>query len=136
MERCRGTKEVMRAGLERALRPIWVGGVAGWLDSWGLKRLGGVEGAVGGELLVCFLGKNVLVRGGRGEVAEDRSNLKSDPREHEREVGKAEAVVAAAEGGSMVGKWWCGGAEQAARWAWWPAKEAKGEGRKGGEEAC
>lgn len=127
----------MRAGLERALRPIWVGGVAGWLDSWGLKRLGGVEGAVGGELLVCFLGKNVLVRGGRGEAAEGRSNLKSDPREHEREVGKAaEAVVAAAEGGSMVGKWWCGGAEQAARWAWWPAKEAKGEGRKGGEEAC
>lgn len=127
-------KEVKRAGLERALRTIWVGGVGGWLDSWGPKRLGGVEGAVGGELLVCFLGKNALVRGGCGEAAADRSNLKSDPREHEREVGKEAAV--AAEGGSMVGKWGCGGAEQGARWAWRPAKEAKGEGRKGGEEAC
>lgn len=94
-----------------------------------------MEGVVVGELLVYFLGKNVLVRGGCGEAAVDRSNLKSDPREHEREVGKEVAVVVA-EGGSMVGKWWCGGAEQGARWAWWPAKEAKGEGRKGGEEAC
>lgn len=107
--------------------------MGGWLDSWGLKRLGGVEGAVGGELLVCFLEKNMVVRDGCGEAVEDRSNLKSDPRKHEKEVDK-EAVVAV-EGGSMVGKWWCGGAEQGARWAWWPA-EAKGEGRKGGEEAC
>lgn len=78
-------------------------------------------------------------RGGCEEGAEDRSNPKSDPREHEREVGKVAVVVA--EGASTVGKWWCGGgdgggAEQGARWAWPPAKEAEEEGRKGVEEAC
>lgn len=126
----------MRAGLEMALRPIWVGGVGGWLESWEQKRLGGVEAAEGEELLACFLEKNVSVQRGCGEGAEDRSNLKSDPQEHEREAGKEAAV--AGEGGSTVGKWWwCGGgAEQGARWAWWPAKAAKEEGRKGGEEAC
>lgn len=76
------------------------------------------------------------------EGAEDRSNPKSDPREHEREVGKvAVVVVVVAEGASTVGKWWRGGgdgcgAEQGARWAWWPVKEAEEEGKKGAEEAC
>lgn len=45
----------MRAGLERALGPIWVVEVEGWMESWGLKRLGGVEGVVGEEFQVHFL---------------------------------------------------------------------------------
>lgn len=55
LERCRGTKEVMHAGLERALQPIWLEEVGGWSESWGVKRLGGVEGEVGGEFLAWFL---------------------------------------------------------------------------------
>lgn len=79
-------------------------------------------------------------RGGCEEGVEDRSNLKSDPPEHEREVGEV-VVVVVAEEASTVGKWWCGGgdscgAEQGARWAWRPAKEAEEEGKKGAEEAC
>lgn len=58
----------------------------------------------------------MLVQGGCEEGVADRSNLKSDPQEREREVGKEEVEVA--EEGSTVGKWWCGGsAEQGARWA-------------------
>lgn len=55
LERCWGTKEVMRAGLERALQPIWLVEAGGWSESWGVKRLGGVEGEVGGVVLACFL---------------------------------------------------------------------------------
>lgn len=77
----------------------------------------------------------MLVQGGWEEVAADRSSLKSDPQECEREVGRAEVEVA--EGQRTAGKWWCGGsAEQGARWAWRPVKEAKEGGRKGVGEAC
>lgn len=55
LERCRGMKEVMHAGLERALGPIWVVEVEGWVESWGLRRLGRVGGEVGEELQVHFL---------------------------------------------------------------------------------
>lgn len=33
LERCRGMKEVKRAGLERPRGPIWVVEVEGWLES-------------------------------------------------------------------------------------------------------
>lgn len=46
----------------------------------------------------------MLVQGGYEEGAADRSNLKSDPQEHEREVGKEEEVEVVVEG-STIGKW-------------------------------
>lgn len=118
LERCRGMKEAMRAGPERALGPTWVVEVEGWTESWGLKKLAGVEEEVGEESRVRFLEKTTWAQGGWEEGAAGRSNLESAPQERgEREAGKAE--VEAAEGGSMVGEWWCGGsAEQGARWAW------------------
>lgn len=54
LERCRGMKEVS-AELERALGLVWVVGVEGGVESWGPKRLGGVEGGVGEEFQVHFL---------------------------------------------------------------------------------
>lgn len=76
----------------------------------------------------------MLVPCGSEEGAVDRSNLKSDPQEGEMEVGKVEVEVA--EEGSTIGKWCGGNAEQGARWAWRPVKEAKEGGRKGVVEAC
>lgn len=107
----------------------------GWTESWGLKRLAGVEEEVGEESQVRFLQKNAWARGGWEEGAADRSNRWSAPQEREQEAGKAE--VEAAEEGWTVGEWRCGGsAGWGTRWAWQPGKEAKEAGRKGAGEAC